>query len=216
MYARSAARNSRSAGRRASSAASTKQVTKRRPRSRMSPFPACIRSSADWSPPYCSVYRGGPPMTSPQYAARRSTWRGSWSGWANGWLSSGSARQRWWWAEASASIASSPPAYTNRDGRTRRGCHGPLLGDRAVVHVDRAVPEPVLVNELERDTNTRREVRRAAAHDLWHDEPVVLVDEAGVDRLGGEVRSADADIAFGSLLAPPHIAEVEVSLQPGP
>ena len=42
MYARSASRNSASAGSPASSAAATKQARKRRPRSLMSPFPACM------------------------------------------------------------------------------------------------------------------------------------------------------------------------------
>src|SRR3954467_6635170 len=89
----------------------------------MSPLPACMRSIAEWSP-HSSENRGGPPMTSAQYWASRSTCCGCCPGCENGWFSSGSARQRSWWAAASARNAGSPPANSYSVGRTRRAWHG--------------------------------------------------------------------------------------------
>ena len=61
-----AARNSGSAGNPTSSAAATKQSTKRGPSSSIpGPFPACILSIDEWSLS-CSENRGGPPSTSAQ------------------------------------------------------------------------------------------------------------------------------------------------------
>src|SRR4051794_24123792 len=121
MYARSVARNSGSVGSPASSAAATKHSTNRRPRSLMSPLPACIRSRALWSA-HSSVKRAGPPMTSAQYAASRLTCSGLRSSCEKGWLSSGSATQRAWCASASRRNACSPPAYSYRVGRMSGEC----------------------------------------------------------------------------------------------
>ena len=125
-------------GGRASSAAASKQRRKRSPRSVMSPLPACMRRTSVWSPPQDCEYVGGPPITSAQYAASRSTCCGCWSSCENGWLSSGSARQRAWCAVASARNAGSPPANSNSVGRTRKP-EGRLDAVVRVVHRCRVV-----------------------------------------------------------------------------
>ena len=53
MYARRLARNSASSGSPASSAAATKQLTKRAPRSSSAPCPAWMPSIAEWPPHNC-------------------------------------------------------------------------------------------------------------------------------------------------------------------
>jgi hypothetical protein len=60
-----------------------------------------------------------------------------------------------------------------------------------------AVAESVLVEELEVGADARREGRLATADDHGPDEELALVDQAGFEGLGGEVRSADGEVAGG-------------------
>ena len=108
--------------------------------------------------------------------------------------------------------ATSPPSTTD----PRRFCSGPSTFSRgwsrgtlvrsarrvcrrsgadAVVQVDHAVVEPVLVDQLEIQPYVVRQRRRAAAHDHREEEQVQLVDQPGLERLARELGAADAEIA---------------------
>ena len=60
-----------------------------------------------------------------------------------------------------------------------------------------AVAESVLVDELEVGADACGEGRLATAEDHGPDEELALVDQAGFEGLGGEVRPADGEVAGG-------------------
>jgi len=60
-----------------------------------------------------------------------------------------------------------------------------------------AVAESVLVEELEVGADARREGRLATAEEHGPDEEPALVDQAGFEGPGGEVRPADGEVAGG-------------------
>jgi hypothetical protein len=70
--------------------------------------------------------------------------------------------------------------------------------------VDHPRGERPRLDELEVDLlAARREVRRAGAEHDRADEQPELVDEAELDRLGGEAGAADRDLALAGLLSQP-------------
>src|SRR6185437_1332978 len=78
--------------------------------------------------------------------------------------------------------------------------------------MDHAAAEAAMVDQLESDVSVARQRPVAAAHDDRVEEQVVLVDEAGPDRLSGESRPADADVSLGLLLEPPDRLGIELPL----
>jgi hypothetical protein len=66
-----------------------------------------------------------------------------------------------------------------------------------VAEVHDAVVESVLVEELEVGADAGREGRLAAAEEHGPDEELALVDQAGFEGPGGEVRPADGEVAGG-------------------
>ena len=70
-------------------------------------------------------------------------------------------------------------------------------GRDAVAEMHDAVAESVLVKELEVGADARWEGWLAAAEDHGPDEELALVDQAGFEGLGGEVRPADGEVAGG-------------------
>src|SRR5262245_61170565 len=91
-----------------------------------------------------------------------------------------------------------------------------LLARRAVVEVDRAVAEPALVDELEVDAGAVREGALAASDDHGHLEQVVLVDQPGPDRLGGELGPSDGEVAFRRRLQLSYRLGLEVAIDASP
>src|SRR5438067_12656581 len=63
-----------------------------------------------------------------------------------------------------------------------------------VMQVNRALGEAVFVHELELDLGRLAERPCAAAHYHRHQDEVELVDQTGVERLGGELGAAHAEI----------------------
>src|SRR5207249_2798286 len=72
-------------------------------------------------------------------------------------------------------------------------------GRDAVAELHDTVTKSVLVEELEVGADARREHRLATAEDQGPDEELALVDKAGFEGLGGEVRPADGEVAGGCL-----------------
>jgi hypothetical protein len=62
------------------------------------------------------------------------------------------------------------------------------------VKVNHAVSETAFVKQLELQEDIVGERPFAASHHDGRDEQVVLVDQPGLDRLGGEVRTTHADV----------------------
>jgi hypothetical protein len=60
--------------------------------------------------------------------------------------------------------------------------------------MNHAVAETAFVQQLELQADTVGEGLLAASHHDGRDEQVVLVDQPGLDRLGGEVGTADRDV----------------------
>src|SRR3954470_14001803 len=81
--------------------------------------------------------------------------------------------------------------------------------------MDHAAVETARTQQFELDASVAGKRRVAAADDDWVDEQVVLVDEAGPDRLSGEVRPSDADVTLGLRLEPPDRVGIELPLEPG-
>src|SRR5262245_24605776 len=92
----------------------------------------------------------------------------------------------------------------------------PALPRGAVVEVDRAVAEPALVDELEGHVDAVREGALAASDDHGHLEKVVLVDQPGPDRLGGELGPTYGEVAFRRRLQLSHRLGVEVAIDVSP
>ena len=65
-----------------------------------------------------------------------------------------------------------------------------LLMTRAVVEVDRAASEAAFVHQVEVQADVVGERPLAAPYHDGHEEQVPLVDQPGLDRVGGEVRAA--------------------------
>jgi hypothetical protein len=63
-----------------------------------------------------------------------------------------------------------------------------------ITEVGDAVAEPALVNQVEVQLQILRQGAQTAAHHLRYQEQLVLVDQAGPNRLGREVRAADGEI----------------------
>src|SRR4051812_21153074 len=74
----------------------------------------------------------------------------------------------------------------------------------------------MLVEQLEVRGDAGGERRVAAADNDGREEQVELVDQAGLDRLGGELWTADAEVAVRRRLYPPHRLRIEVALDPRP
>ena len=74
-------------------------------------------------------------------------WDKGWSGREKGWLSSGSARQRAWWAVARARKAGSPPANSNSEGRIRAASHTQGGALSRIVSAPASGPAPIQEGE---------------------------------------------------------------------
>src|SRR3989440_7808084 len=84
----------------------------------------------------------------------------------------------------------------------------------AVVEVHHAVAEAAFVQQFEVEANMVGEGLFAASHYDRRDDEMVLVDQLGLDRLGGELRTAHRDVAYGSDFHLPDGPGVEVPLDP--
>src|SRR2546425_2983848 len=73
---------------------------------------------------------------------------------------------------------------------------------RTVVEVNHAIAEATFVQQLELQADLVGEGRFAASDHNGRDEEVALIDQPGLHRLGGEVGTADADVASGCRLHP--------------
>src|SRR4029450_10077261 len=104
--------------------------------------------------------------------------------------------------------------------RTRRGWaprpRVPLtVGLGAVAQEDHAVAETAFVQQLELQADAVGKRRCPASHDDGRDEQMPLADEPDPDRLGGEVGTADRDVASRCRLELPDRLRVEIPLDPG-
>src|SRR5215203_1640188 len=86
----------------------------------------------------------------------------------------------------------------------------------AVVEVNHAVAETAFVQQFELQADIVGEGLFAASHHYRREEQVALVDQPGLDRLGGEVRTAHADVTSGLRFHLPDRFRVEVSHYPRP
>lgn len=77
-----------------------------------------------------------------------------------------------------------------------------------------AVAESVIIEELEVGADARREGRLATAEDHGPDEELALVDQAGLEGPGREVRPADGKVAGGCGLQFLNGIGVEVVFEP--
>src|SRR6266545_432136 len=83
-----------------------------------------------------------------------------------------------------------PSAAARRFGAPRTA----RLDDRAVVDVDDAVAETAFVQQFELHADIGGQGRLPASHHDRREEQVELVDQAGLDRLGGELRTSHGDV----------------------
>src|SRR5439155_15221982 len=112
-----------------------------------------------------------------------------------------------------------PSARIAGGGRRRRRHPEVRAGSRltqSVAEVNRAVAETAFVEELELQTDIVRKGLLAASHHDGRDEQLELVDQAGLDRLGREVGTSDADVTLCRRLKLPNRLRVEGSLDPRP
>src|SRR5689334_6522412 len=73
----------------------------------------------------------------------------------------------------------------------------------AVVEVNHTVAETSFVQQLELQANIAGEGRCAASHHDGREEQVALVDQAGLDRVGGEIGTAHGEVTFRTRFHPP-------------
>jgi hypothetical protein len=88
-------------------------------------------------------------------------------------------------------------------------------GSGSPVGVVRPAVEGALLDQLEIEAHAVGEEPLAAADHARRDEEVVLVHQAGRDRLRGEVRAVDGEIVIGLGLELAHRVRVEGPLDPG-
>src|SRR6266851_4359785 len=86
----------------------------------------------------------------------------------------------------------------------------------AIVQMDHAVLEAAFVHQLEVHAQIVGQGLVAASHHDGRHESVEFVDQAGLDRLRGQVGTADCDVTFGLRFHLPDRFGVEVSLDAGP
>src|SRR5262245_17356549 len=79
----------------------------------------------------------------------------------------------------------SPPPPTRIAGGSPRG---------AVAEIDHSVAEAAFVEEFELQARVVGKGLFAASHDDRREEQVALVDQAGPERVGGELRTAHGDV----------------------
>src|SRR4051794_5903884 len=84
----------------------------------------------------------------------------------------------------------------------------------AVVEVNHAVAEAALVEELELQADMVGEGLFAASHHDGREEQVALVDQPGLDRLGGEVGTAHGDVTSRCRFQLANRFRIEASLDP--
>src|ERR1700722_13959182 len=85
-----------------------------------------------------------------------------------------------------------------------------------VTQVHRAVGETPFRQQFEGQVRSAGEGLLAAAHHDGADDQVALVDQAGLQRLGGQHRAADRDVPVRARFQLPDRRGVEVPLDPGP
>src|ERR671937_2243860 len=90
-----------------------------------------------------------------------------------------------------------------------------VLPPRAIAEINRAVAKTPLVQQLETQPHVG-ERPFANSHNHRHEQGVVLVDEASLDRLGGERRAAHADVPARRRLQLPNRLTVERPLDSRP
>ena len=69
------------------------------------------------------------------------------------------------------------------------------LAPRAIAQIDDATGEAAFVDQVEGNRRPRGERGQAPAHREWRHIQLVLVHQAGFDRVGGQGGAADADRA---------------------
>ncbi len=115
----------------------------------------------------------------------------------------------------SVSNASTTDDDVARTVEALRRAAADALAQHPVVQVDDAAAEPALVEQLEVEPDAVGQPRRPAADDHRVHELVQLVDQPGAQRLRGERRPADRDVAVGGGHEAAHRRRVEVALQAG-
>jgi uncharacterized damage-inducible protein DinB len=101
-------------------------------------------------------------------------------------------------------------------GTDRAGGHPRPLRAGPVAEEHHAAAEAAFLQQLEREPDVVGKSLVPAAHDDGDEEQMDLVDEPGLERLGGEVRAAHGEVAFRRRLQPPDRLGVEVPLDPRP
>src|ERR671910_2172880 len=86
----------------------------------------------------------------------------------------------------------------------------------AVAEVDHAVAETALVQQLQLQADTVGEGLLAASDHDGCDEQLAFVDQPGLERVAGEIRTAHRQVTFRRRLQLTNRLGVEVSLDPGP
>ena len=84
------------------------------------------------------------------------------------------------------------------------------------MEVDHAVAETAFVQQLEFKRTSSGRDGLPPPTTIGREEQVALVDQPGLERLGGEVGTAHADVAFRRRLHLPDRFGVEVALDPRP
>ena len=97
--------------------------------------------------------------------------------------------------------------------RLRRGSPSGL---RAVAQEDHPTAESVLILQVEPEADVGREAPLAATHQDGHEEQVALVDQAGLECLGGQAGATDEEVTPGGRFQPPDHFRVELPQEPGP